>query len=400
MPPDLDDEMMETLRDIRTREGDDDERHDDDDDVHAVSDSDVDEAVDDQSRPDNTKADGGRKADGAEGEQPRDEKGRFAAKSDGEKDQSGDEARDKGGPLAGEAAPDADLDDEPEEHQQDDPASAASLVNPPSTWRPAAKALWASLPQTIKEEVRKREWDAAKGVKQMRDRVEAADRLDEVIRPYRPLIEAEGGGTTEQVVTNMLNSAYILRQGSLEQKLQMTVNLARQYGFFDPLMAMFTTGRVPNTAAPSSGLTQQQVEQLVEQRLQSEREAAASQSIEREMEEFRTAVNDDGTLKHPYFENVRSLMANILETADTELTLAEAYERAIWADPSTRAVLNNNQQQQERGDAKDRADKARRAADNNVRRKPAPREPRQPDQLGSVDDTLTETMKAIKARQS
>ena len=263
--------------------------------------------------------------------------------------------------------------------------------NPPSTWRPAAKNKWAELDPVIRDEIKKREQDAINGSNMLKDRAEKFDSIENVMKPYEQIIRAEGG-TPETVVEAMLNSAYILRQGSMQQKVQMTMQMAQQYGFINELGALLTQGVAP-AQQQQPGLSPQDVERMVEQRLASQAQERETSSLVEQVEQFSSAVNEDGSLKHPYFENVRGMMASIVEAND--ISLADAYERAIWADPETRGVMQQHQGVQNQ--AKEHVENAKKAAANNLSKTPS-HASEQPEPTGSVDDTLRSVMANIKAR--
>jgi hypothetical protein len=129
------------------------------------------------------------------------------------------------------------------------------------------------------------------------------------------------------------------------------------------------------------------------------RQQATEQLVVNEVQQFETAVNTDGTLKHPYFENVRQQMASIVEAEGIDLETA--YEREIWANPKIRPILMSEQAHSDSAKRQDQAtahvEKAKKALDNNLERSGS-HSVRQPTPTGSVDDTMAETMAEIKAR--
>ncbi len=81
-------------------------------------------------------------------------------------------------------------------------------------------------------------------------------------------------------------------------------------------------------------------------------------------------------------------------------TLAEAYEKAVYANPATRekeiARLTAERQSTAEAEAKTRADKKARTTADSVTLIPKQRDGTVP--VGSLDDTLSETMAAIESR--
>lgn len=285
----------------------------------------------------------------------------------------------------------------------DEPAldedALAGLINPPSTWRAAAKLKWAGLDSGIRAEIKKRETDTSLGAMALKERADKYTEVETALAPYESMIRAEGG-TPAGVVSQMLNSAYILRSGNLQQKLHLTMQMAQQYGFINELQQAAMAGQIP-TPQLQQGLTTEQVDDRFRQLNNAQQQQTDANNLGNDFAAFTTAKNEDGTLRYPYFENVRGLMANLFETDTTgKLTMVDAYNNATWADPDTRTVLLQ-QAEQKRG-AKDQttehADKARKAAGNNLAKKGRHAATGQSNSNESIDETLNSTLQAIKAR--
>src|SRR5690606_34903978 len=65
---------------------------------------------------------------------------------------------------------------------------------------------------------------------------------------------------------------------------------------------------------------------------------ATRQQTMSQIDAFRGATNPDGSLKHLYFDNVRPLMATLMQSGQAT-TLEDAYEIAIHAHPEVRKLL-------------------------------------------------------------
>lgn len=97
---------------------------------------------------------------------------------------------------------------------------------------------------------------------------------------------------------------------------------------------------------------------------------AAGEKAMREIEEFKGATDGKGTLLRPYFEELEPDMLRLVrgfqEAKQPVPTLAELYETAVWAKPSTREKLlaaKEQSEEQKRADqAKTKAAAARKAA--------------------------------------
>ena len=326
----------------------------------------------------------------------RDEKGRFAAKAEYQPDDK----------PADEPADEPD-DDEPIaaeleiEEDESDPAQVGSQ-NAPASLTVAAKAEWHTWTDTAKKEFLRREEDARRGIESLKADLESkaqfGSSMAAVVDPYRAIIEAEGG-TPEAAVQEMLNSAYILRQGHAQQKAAMTLQLMQQYGFGNELVAMLR-GDVQNNQqqAPAYDPRVDMLEKrLAEQdRLAKEQ---SDQSVRQVIEQFAQAVDEDGSLVNPYFSNVQELMIPLLESGQ-KVTLEDAYEAALWMHPETREILlgqrTTETESKRQVEARERATKGRKANKVNLpKRGHHDSTPNKP--TGSIEDTMRETMDSLKS---
>lgn len=297
--------------------------------------------------------------------------------------------------------PEPEEQEEPEVPEPEDP----SIINPPYSWRAGAKAAWKDLPQEIRQEVMKRETEMKRGVDQMREKASFGDQITQIAQPYMPIIQAEGS-TVQDTFSGLMNTAYILRQGAVGQKAQLAVQMAQKYGFLDELRSQLS-GENNQLQSVLSPLQQEimNLKQQLEQREQQTQQSEA-QRYQTEVEQFAQEADEDGTLKHPYFDNVRSQMALLIQAANAEgrmMSLEEAYENALWASPETRGVLQSRQAEEasakRQREAKERAAKAKQADSVNLGKKPS-HDSTQPKPTGSVDDTLKETMERIRSASS
>lgn len=273
------------------------------------------------------------KADG----RARDEHGRFLPKSDipGEPDKTAQPSQ-PSAPTGAETPKTAET-----------PAPGVDL--PPSTWTALAKAEYAKLPEVVRNEIKKRETDFQKGIGQYKAAADFGTRIDGALRPYAQVIR-EAGGTPEGVISNLLQTAYTLRTGTPEQKKQLLMSVAQQYGV--------NLGGQPSET-PQGGVDQNSIAQVVQQLLQphlqkfdqfstqftstqQQREQQEQQQLANQIEAFRTATDEKGQPKHVYFDNVRNTMAALLDSGDAQ-SMDQAYEMACRAHPEVSRILSAEQ---------------------------------------------------------
>lgn len=231
-------------------------------------------------------------------------------------------------------------------------AETRSAAIPPATWSASAKAIYATLPEVARKEIIKREADYSRGIQQHAEKAKIADTLMREIQPYEAMIRGDGS-TPDRAIASLLRSAYVLRTASPQQKTELIMQIAQQYGAD---LSQFQGQRQPAEGQQDLSQVQQMVQQLVAphlQRIQSweqqQTQAQQAQSMQMEqeiqsqIEAFQSATNEDGTPKHLYFENVRPLMSAYFANGQAK-DLEQAYDMACWANPEVRAALIADQQ--------------------------------------------------------
>lgn len=268
---------------------------------------------------------------------------------------------------------------------------------PPSTWRPAAKDKWKDADPVIKEEALKRENDMMKGLAQHAEKSKAYDEVASVVQPYEALIRSKGVSST-QVIQSMLNTYYQLETATPENKKQLIGQLAQNYGVDLGL----ETGNNENQAYTALEQRFQSLQQKIDQQ-QYDAQNRAQDTAASEIQAFATAVDENGQLKYPYFENLREEMTIRIKSASRELSLEEAYNDASWSNPETRALMQTKQSAEEEAKRQEaikaKVAQAKKADKVNLGNKGS-HEHKQSKPTGSVEDTLKETLATIKERSN
>ena len=267
-------------------------------------------------------------------ERQRDEQGRFAAKQE-------QAAQDVEQPAAAQAAAPAVA-----------PAEPAQAVRPPDAWSPTLKAKFATLPPDVQAELVAREADVHKGFTKQDEQRQLGKQFSDVVTPYLPIIRAEGGNPVA-AVQDLLQTAYTLRTAPPQQKSELFVRLAQQFGVDMQQVFNRLTGQQPQVN-PQVAQMQQQLAQLQQERYlaQQAREQEEQAQIHQTIDSFASDP------KNVYFANVKAEVAALLSNGNAK-DLQEAYNMACWARPDIRTILLQQQEQQKRADAQAKANKAR-----------------------------------------
>lgn len=223
-------------------------------------------------------------------------------------------------------------------------AAPSTAGDPPKGWSAEARAEWSKLPPAIQAAVVKREQEISEGGRQWS---EEKRRYEEMITPLRE--QSGRRGISEAEGLKRLLAAQNALDGNPAHAIRW---LAQSYGV--DLKQLATNPAYQ--AAPVVQRTQQQqpdIATLVEQKLE-ERE------VRRSVEHFAS-----DTEKYPHFEKVRTVMAALVESG-AAATLEDAYDRAVYADPSLRSELlaaqQSNAEAEKRRAEQERVAKAKSAA--------------------------------------
>lgn len=265
----------------------------------------------------------------------------------------------------------------------------------PDTWKQEVRQHWDTLPDAVKDEILRREADIVNGFTQNKQDLDYAQTMRGVMQPYEPIL-AQYGIRPEAQVAALMNSHYTLVFGTPEQKMQLVEKIIRDYQI--PLQL--------DDAAPegeeSSLFTDPAVKGLREKL--GAVESTLSQMTTERVNEYRQAVHSqvEAFAKDPankYFDEVANEMSSLIR-AGMAKGVADAYQQAIYLNPVVRAKVQADEQAAKEAAAaeaaKARGEKVRKAAAVNVASLDHPAGGAA--SLGTMDDTMRETLKEIRSR--
>lgn len=263
---------------------------------------------------------------------------------------------------------------------------AASALQAPKTWRPEAAAKFATLPPEVQQEVLKREEDIFKGLEGYKADASIGKALKGVVQPYMHIFQAQGVDPIQQV-SGLMRAHVALATGTPEQKQQFFQHLAKEYG-------VDLGGEAPYVDPQVAGL-QKQLSDL-QSRLNGREQQEADKARTTLQAEIDTFASDPA---HQYFDEVANDIAGLLRSGAAK-DLKDAYEKAIWANPITRAKeqarLTADAEAKAKAEAAEKAKQARKATGANVKSSAKAASGTAP--LGSIDDTLNAALATIKSR--
>ena len=294
-------------------------------------------------------------------DRPRDDQGRFARK---DAEAEGDAAPEK--EAATEDAGTADAEKSGEEAD----------IDPPAEWKAEDQEAFRKMPKEAKEFVtrQQREWNEkyAPVVERTQRMQQTFEPIARALAPYSEYFQRAGmhpAQYVEQLISLARQAQEQPEQFLREQARAHGVDLAKLVQPAEPAAEEWEDPAVKSVRDEMRAELAKRDAEI--QRLTGgvnsyaqQNEMAARQQTQGAVREFVSAADESGKPKHPYFNEVREDMALLLN-AGRARDLADAYERAVYANPETRAKLAAAQRVADERravkESRERAEQARRA---------------------------------------
>jgi len=265
----------------------------------------------------------------------------------------------------------------------------------PKSWPKEMHEYWGLTPRQVQEYWQTREKQMLDGLEQYKTKAQLAKEFEENLTPFQQTLR-QLNISPIQAVRSLLTADHNLRYATPEQKIELAKTLLKNYGI--DLAAL--TGQANGApATPPDPALQHITEkmQMLEQTLVAQQQAALQEARTKATKEVETFASD--TKAHPYFDEVADKIAEYVQLGRS---LQDAYDEAVWANPVTRAkeqarLLTEHETKLKETARLDALPK-KRAASVNVKASDAGRTPTEP--LGTLEDTIRETHRQIKARVS
>lgn len=273
------------------------------------------------------------------------------------------------------------------------PEAPATASAAPKTWRKEAAELWTQLPPAIQAEVQKREDDMFRGLEAYKADAGFGRSLRGVLDPYMPVLQQYGIDPAQQI-SSLMQAHHTLALGSPQDKQALFRQLAQDYGI-----------SLDEIASPDGAPFVDPAVQALQSELHAVKSVLSAQARnahEAKVAEITEQINVFASNpKNGHFNDVANDMVTLLKSGAVK-TLEEAYDKAVWANPVTRAKELERQTAErdakKRQEATERAAAAKRASSVVIR--PQARRASGTAPTGSLDDTLRETLAEINSRSS
>jgi len=257
-----------------------------------------------------------------------------------------------------------------------------TIKQPPQSWSKEQHETWNKLTPEAQNYIELREKQMLDGIEEYKNGHHYAQTMVQELSPYMEDFRAAGVDEISGIKSLMQHHRAIT-QGSLEQRQEAFL----QIGIASGLIPQEGQPQIdPQVAAIRQELNQlKQMEQQRQQGYISQQQAQLNQEIQA----FADAPG------HEYFDEVADDMVIQLKAG---VDLQTAYDRAIWANPGIREKILQKQIDDKLNEARERkrqeAESAKKAASTNIRSSTRVTG----EKIGTMDDTLRETFRAIKNR--
>lgn len=221
--------------------------------------------------------------------------------------------------------------------------SDATIEAPPEYLEGVAAEDWKAVPPSVRTAMGNIVGQVRTYVEENAPRLEAFNALTQILQPHMETIRASGSSPLA-VVDGTLRLAQNLWTGQPQVKADTIAGLIQDYGVDIGMLEQALLKRIElaknpvhseinRQLAPIQRQLQQVLQFTQEQQQAPTRQAQQEQlaTINREVADFATAKNADGSAKHPHYQAVRVDMGDIFTLAARRgetITLDEAYKRA------------------------------------------------------------------------
>ena len=283
-----------------------------------------------------------------------------------------------------------------EESVEEEQAPALEAISAPKHWPKEEQEIFNAWDANVQHQVMDRykamEGDYTKKTQALAKYKKRNESLDEIYGPFRD--DFQRAGMDEVAATRQLLAAHKYLREDPQQALKW---LAQSYGV-DLKAVNDDTAIEDEYADPQMKAMQQQIAQLQGTITNQQQQAQnmQKQEVQAMIDNFQTAKDADGNLKHPHFDVVQNQMSGLISSGVAK-DIASAYEMAVYANPETRAkVLDEKVKKETKQEVKAEAvQKAKKQQRVNVKGSGTPSNSAVPSGM-TLNETIKFSMKQLQ----
>lgn len=270
-----------------------------------------------------------------------------------------------------EGAPDAPVTEVAVQTAETPQEQGKPAIDAPVSWTAEQKAKWATLPPDTQAYIAQRDKESHEAISRAGQQIKAFEPIGKVIEQFAHVFQKNGlqphDGIARMMAVNEM----------LEANPRAAIaEIAKAYG-------VNLSGETEQNASPENARVAELEAKLA--KVESHLTAQQRQQLQAENNALAREIADFAKDK-PHFESVRKVMAGLMNSGAAE-TMQDAYDKAIYADPTIRQSLQVEAQtraeEQRKVDEAKRVAAAKKAAGVNVRSSPG-----QSNATRTLDDDL------------
>lgn len=263
--------------------------------------------------------------------------------------------------------------------QADASPSPSDLLPAPKSWRQDMHQHWSKMPREAQQYYNEREQQMLNGMQQYKQ-------IQSVIAPFEQQL-SQRGVTAYDWIRGLANAEVMLTQGTPEQRRAAYQQLGKQLGFDQ-------APTEPQTPIDPMIKQLQDRQEAIERGLRAQQELVVKETRAKVDAQVEAFASDKA---HPHFDEVAEDMQVFIRAG---ASLQDAYDRAVWANPVTRAkeqaAALTAHEAKLRENARLNSLPKRKAAGVNIKSDRDGTEPTEP--TGSLEDTIKRVHREIRAR--
>lgn len=280
--------------------------------------------------------------------------------------------------AAEEVAEKEEIEEEKEEKEEVEKKAA------PASWKKDMHETWEKLDPKAQEYIETREAQMKEGLDTDRNDANLGRTMRDTMAPFHEFLQKKGMDEPT-AVKNLMNIHYQMDNAPDDHKIQLLHQLASSYG-------LNLTGEQqeidPNVKALQEEMNG--MRSILNERNQADLQVARERVV-KEVEDFASDP------KHSYFEEIEGDVATFITAG---MTLEDAYEKAVWANPITRQKEINRINEEEGSakieEARKKSEALKKAKATNVKSRDTKYSPTE--KTGTMEDTMKAAMKEINSR--
>lgn len=221
-------------------------------------------------------------------------------------------------------------------------------IKAPVDWGPKDRELWSKIPRNLQEKIVSREKEMADVMANTQQARQTHDWIQSLAQSYAPVMAAEGVANPLEAIQGLFKTVASLRMGTPQDKAAQMANLIKHYGIDIQALDSVLAGQAPS-ASPNS-----QLESLIEQKMQPVNQLMQQMGQYQEHQKQQVQHSAQGQIQefakdHEFLNDVRNDMADLIDMAAKQgrnLSLQEAYDRAIALNPEISQIIDQRKKQE------------------------------------------------------